>query len=590
MTLIEFKQTSNIFVNAGIVALNRYIEKFSKRYPDKYAIKQNKLEKNKLTVECDKLIPLLEDVYYFMGKEVYDTATLKQLEEANNEKANFYYDKKTGKFISFPKMNTYGLTQLFTNNAQGVARFEKNTTTIKKLKNNNPELANKFTDYFNKKGVKILSKLYFDEPYTKITRLVFKEDYLKQGNKRCPILNESFKQLVESKNISPFVSGLSNFNSFLQSSEKKISWKSLYLFRFSPALVFYHYKKGYDTLVCHFFNSNTLTNIDFLCNPALYISKSELETQKPLPYTSNFSFYDFAYVKKDNEEYQVKSSDDAYFSSELSFLMIYTLYKRNFEDKIYSQQNTDIQSFDPFSNHPLEKIPISIISFKANKFASTMRPNEYEEYNNVKYIFRLIYNLEHNEKVLIKDLWSGLKFKTPASVAAKDFEKRKYLERKIRAEVFKNVLTGKSILDKIEKLFYESYNHKINGFNTGYRNYNTILNFLIYYEQTLKTNNMDKELQKKAINLGKSIGQGILHFDGEDRLTNAKNGRKYIIGLHKSRTLQQFLDNLYRIANKYGISVSNDILENIDEDNFLLIKQFALIGALNQLNSIQGNN
>ncbi len=97
---------------------------------------------------------------------------------------------------------------------------------------------------------------------------------------------------------------------------------------------------------------------------------------------------------------------------------------------------------------------------------------------------------------------------------------------------------------------------------------------------------MDKELQIRAINLGKSIGQGILNVDAADKKANAKAGRKYLISLHKSRTLIQFMDNLYRVVNRFGISTSNDILENISEENFQLIRQFVLISALNQINSV----
>ncbi len=112
------------------------------------------------------------------------------------------------------------------------------------------------------------------------------------------------------------------------------------------------------------------------------------------------------------------------------------------------------------------------------------------------------------------------------------------------------------------------------------------MQFLIIYEQSLKTNNMEKELQLKAINLGKSIGQSILRFENDDKKTNAKSGRKYLIGIHKSRSLIQFMDNLYRVVNKYQVSTSNDILENINDDNFQLIRQFVLISALNQINSV----
>ena len=589
MNKIEFKQTSNIFINTGIVALYRYLKKYASRFPEKYIIIQNELQENKLIVECDNLLPLLEDVYYFMGSEIYDTVTTKQIEEAKNNKANFYYEKEKDKFYSFPKINTYGLTHLLTNNAQGNTRNEENSDKIKKIENNKPELALKIKTHFEINKVKLLSKVYFNEPYTKITRLAVNVDCLSEGKQKCPILNESFNKLVEGKNISPFIGGLSNFNSFLNSSDKKISWKALYLIRFSPGLAFYHYKNGYDTLICNFFDSNNLQNINLFYNPELYKSKIELEQQKPLPYNSNFNFFNFSYTKKDEESYSIDSSSDAIYTSEISFLLLYTFYNRNFKTEISKGTTVKKNIPDPFSNHPLEKIPISIITFKAESFASTMRPNEYEEFNNIKFIFRLIYKLEHNEieenKVLIKDVWYGLKIKTPRSNALK-FDKSRSEERKIRAKVFGYLLKGKSIINEIEKLFYNSYKYKIENFDVGYRNYKTLLNFLLIYEQSLKINIMDKELQQKAINLGKSIGQGILRFNNEDRKTNAKAGRKYLIGLHKSRTLLQFMDNLYRVANKYSVSTSNEILENIDEDNFQLIRQFVLISALNQINSV----
>jgi hypothetical protein len=139
MNKIEFNKTSNIFVNAGIIGLYRYINKYTAIFPDKFNVTKNELQKNKLIVECEKLLELLEEVYYFMGKEIYDTVTQKQLEEAKNKKANFYYDLKEEKFYPFPKMNTYGLTHLLTNNAQGITRYEKNSQKIEQLEKTEPE-------------------------------------------------------------------------------------------------------------------------------------------------------------------------------------------------------------------------------------------------------------------------------------------------------------------------------------------------------------------------------------------------------------------------------------------------------------------
>lgn len=617
MNKIEFKQTSNIFINTGIVALYRYLKKYESRFPEKYAIVQNELQKNKLIVECDNLLPLLEDVYYFMGEELYDTATKKQLEE----KDKYYFVKEPFDAVPFSKIKTLGFSSIVTGNPPVTKGKGGKKLKFDKLYEQDYVFAFKIAEFLNKKNKKLkfysfidgkleeneiisgkkrkentggYSEIFINAGYTTIPQLEFNEEYFAKGNQICPLTNIGYKKLVENKSSSAFLSGLSNFNSYLYSSDKKISWKAMYLMRFSPALVFYHYKKGYDTLICDFFNSNNLHNINSLNNPELLKPRIELEQQKPLPYNSNFNFFDFSYTKKDNEEYKVNLSDDAIYSSELSFLLLYTFYQRNFKIEISKEKIEDTNISDPFTNYPLEKVPISLIVFKADKFTSTTkRPNEYEEFNNIKFVFRLIYKLEHNEieknKVLIKNVWRYLKIKTPSSENAKrrrQFDKAKYEERKIRAKVFEHLLKSKSVISQIEKLFYDSYKYKMENFDVGYRNYKTLLNFLIIYEQSLKINVMDKELQQKAINLGKSIGQGILRFNNEDKKTNAKAGRKYLIGIHKSRTLLQFMDNLYRVANKYSVSISKEILENIDEDNFQLIRQFVLISALNQINSV----
>ena len=590
MNTIEFKKTSNIFINIGIVALHRYIQKYSSRFPDKYRIIQNKLQKQELVIECENLISLLEDVYYFMGKEIYDTVTSKQKEEVKNGKANYFYDIQKDEFFAFPKMNTYGLTHLLTNNAQGVTRLESNSRKIKNLEKSDAELAKRIRSFFESKNLKILSKVYFNEPYTKITRLEIKNEYLELGSEKCPIINESFKVLIEGKNISPFIKGLSNFNSYLNSVEKKISLKALYLLRFSPVLALYNYQNNYDTIICSFFNSDNLQNINFLFNEEILRSRVELEQ---INYRTNFNLVNFSYKKKDNEIYSINSSDDAVYPSEISFMLLYTFYKRNFEIEVEDDILKNEQVIDPFADHQLEKAPLSLVTFRADKFASTLRPNEYEEYNNVKFIIRLIHLLENNKnfKAPIKDIWRGLKLNTPKSNSlkkARKWNESNNEERKYRASIFKNILIGRSILTDIEALFYDSYKYKIANENTGFRNYKTLLNFTIIYERTIikKYKNMDEKLQLRAIKLGVSIGQGIIRFNNENKKTNAKNGRKYIIGLHKSRTLEQFLENLYRIMNKYHVSVSNEILENINKDNFQLIRLYALISSLNQINSV----
>jgi len=100
---------------------------------------------------------------------------------------------------------------------------------------------------------------------------------------------------------------------------------------------------------------------------------------------------------------------------------------------------------------------------------------------------------------------------------------------------------------------------------------------------------MNKETQNLAIKLGTSIGQGILRLVDDsqkiDEKKNARNGRKYIIGLYKSRNFNQFLDAIIRLQNKYKIVLNKELIQQIDQQNYEYVKQFSIISALNQINA-----
>ena len=588
ITSITFKRTSNIFVNAGIVGLYQFIQKYRIAHPDKFpSLEFSTLANNELTISCDALMEFLEVVYYFMGDTVYDTATKKQ----KDENYNIYYIEETDTFKRFPKMNTYGLTHLFTNNAQGVTRKKENAPKIAQLKKSNPALADKIAQHYESKNVKLLSKVYLNEPYTKITRLDVNEKHLLQGNLQCPIIGESFKTLVDATNISPFFSGLANFNSFLGAGANKISWKALYIIRFSPALCYYSYQNSYETIICSFFNSNSLENIAELYSTPVFRPKDELESTN---YLMNFKLEDFKIQSKSNDDTKIhNTSKDAVWQSEIAFMLLYTFYKKQFEIELIEENQEKEVRIDPFADNPLDKIPISLITFRADKFASTLRPNFYEEYNNIKYILRLFYQLEAHEKISVYSIWQGLKLTTPKADSIKDFSKKMSVIRQIRATVLGKVLKGKTIIHEFEKLFFDSFKYLMDSkAHPGYRSYKKLLTFLLVYEKSINfgnVKNMNAELQQQAVNLGKSVGIKMIEFgENKDKLTNAdkrtnaKNGRKYIIRLHKARTLEQFTEALIGVMKKYALS--NKVIETIDKDNFILIRQYTVIGALNVIN------
>jgi hypothetical protein len=526
---------------------------------------------------------LLEDVYYYMGKELYDTVTKKQYENLKFKRdCNVYYDVKNDEFEFFPKINTYGLTHLLTNNKSRNTVNEENQT---KLDNLPEELKVKFINFHENNKLKLGSIVYLNEAYTCITRLEKPvEEYFTQGIHHCYLTGQGYKKLVSNANVSPFIKqqGIKCFNSFLNKSDVKISWSTMYLIRFSPKLNLYTYVSGLDSIVCYFFDSTDLENLNTLYQQYKTMYKDSMQRIES-NYMSNFKVHSFF-----NREEKLVDPKDFTGKNETLFALIYTVYKRFLHEKGFEE----IAEVDNLFDLGFEKIPISLVSFKADSFTSTLRPNSFEYFNNFKYAIRLIIYLEKCE-IKFSEVLSSLEF-TPMS-APKDKNKRKQVTRIYRETVLRKILEGNSILTEICNLYFKCFSYLISGNperikNVGYKNFKQLYLFISKYE--LKINKkMKQEMQEKAFKLGSSIGMAIVNFDnpenGNDKKSNAKNGRKYIIDLNKARTLDQFNDAIIRIMNKYHLQVNSEVFkENLNDENFSLIKQFAIIGALNVINNI----
>ncbi len=573
MQKIEFKKTNHIFLDNGIIALHRYLQK--RENTEGVTIE---LQPDKLIIESADLPQLLEAVYYEMGREVYDTYTIKQ----ENEPGNLYYIEAEDRFETFPKMNTYGFTELLTNNAQGITSKDENTTKIDKLDKEKPELAAKIRAEFERRNLKLLSKVYLNEPYTKLTRLEpLINAYLESGDKYCYLTGEKFKKLVDSQNTSAFISGLVNFNSQVVTEDKKMSWKALYLSRFAAANCLYAYSnKVFESLNVYFFGANTLTDLDKLYNSYLKegvgirlpreIWKVEME------FVRNFKLYNFG---------KQKDADGFIGKNEYLFMVLYTLFERivrhlepqkelpEYADLLgEALDSSDFNAFNPF-----------IVSIRADSFASTKRPNSFEAFTQLRYTMQLFKFFETEKIDVLEILWSLKIIKPSLKKNPRDWNKISILERQSRDRILGLLLRGQSILAEIEQIFYDSYRYLAGGDTAGYKNYTQLIELIKLYESKINKK-MDENLQNRAIKLGTSIGLGILSYGDGQRMTNAKQGRSYIIALRKSRTLIQFLETLTTIQTRYSLIISRELIDGIDEDNFELVKQFAIIGALNQLN------
>jgi len=595
---IVFRRTGNIFLDSGIVALDYYLEKYRSGAKIRYEFNLSDYE---LYIESEELFELLENLYYLMGKDIYDTSG----EKAKREMGKFYFFKEPFQAIKFSKMKTYGFAGLITNDATPKRSKFGDKCKFEVLYDKDPDFALKIAEYLYANGRKLKyfdfidgelvpkpeihgkrvenkggdSEIFINAGYTKVPELPMDSKYFREGNKTCYWTGENFQKLVGIVNTSAFFAKGVNFNSNLSRQDKKISWKAMYISRFSPFLSMYSYVDGLDSLVVYFLQSDNLNHIKKVFNNNRNIYKNNLERMK-CNYTSNFNLYNWGKEKK----------TDLYLEQyEVLFMLIYSMYKQFLETNQINIE-VDEKGWNLFKGSDFENVPISLITFKSDKMGKTLLTTSFEEVDNFKLIIRMILFLEKND-VDFRNLLLSLIFRKPS---VNNSLKKRRLERSIRNAILYKVINMKSVLEDFENLFFKCFKQLLIREDMGYKDFNELFKFVTSYESFLNKGgrkNMNQELQNKAVDLGKSIGQGILRFENpgskkDIEKKNARNGRGNIISLKKARNLQQFLDEIIRLQTKYQISISNDILKEVNQQNFVFIKQFAIIGALNQINMV----
>lgn len=597
MKKITFEYSHNVFLDNGIVGVYKFLREWEHK-PLKTDLLHLKVEEgihfhlleNTLEIEHEYLFDLLEEIYYFMGKSVYDTASKKQLENGGE---NIYFQKSGELGGRFPKMNTYGFTELLTNNAQGVARDEKNSLKIADIEKNDPVLADKIKQIYTDSNVKMLSKIFFEEGYTKITRLEKPiKAFFEDGTNVCYLTGKPFKKLVDAQNISPFLSGLTYFDSFMSNSNRKISWTALYLSRFTAGMCLYSYpNKLRESLNIYFLHSNSLKSLNKIHSQRFVSGIMKLdEALCDNDFVANFPR---------NESTSLGRAFDYINTYENLIYMLHHIYinmLKNFPDKNF---------FEALEEEEMEWNPISIIAIRAESFAATMRPVQFEVITHFYSMMKFFSDLE-KEQIRISDVLSSLKILKPSKNSPSN-EKRFDQERQQREQILKLIFNGKSITDEIESFFMDCYGFGLDVMNEpmksiGFKHYNQVFAFYNYYEKQINQSNMDDltNLRSSALSLGARIGQGILNFSTSDAGTdeikntlkkdNAKRSRKYIIRLRKANHFDEFLAQISDLQGRYTLGIERDFLENISQKDFSVVKQFIIISILNQINPVISNS
>ncbi len=601
---LVFSRTSNVFLNTGIVALHEYLRDAKTQFPDLEFF----LTENELIIKSLRLKEVLEGVYYSMGKEVYEHST----EEGN---LKYYFTREPFTQTAFKTKNSYGLSGLITKpplGPQPTPRKEENAAYIGNLYENEPEFAGKIARFYLQKGlilkgfeiieqgVNVIlspnksqtkgdSRIFLNEEYTKTPFISFDEKFFLEGDKICSLTGEGYQKLCEVKNTSPFLKDLQNFNSFLiPDSAASISWKAMFVSRFSPKFCFYRYN-SLDTIYCYLFDTDNLLNLRTLLeeNRTIFMDKVQLLEAN---YLTNLKFYNFSSKKGDEQR---TSPNNGYTEPhENRFMLIYSVY-RNFllSKSLESASELNMDIFDAAfgSKH----IPVSLVAFKADKFSGTLRPNYFEQFNNFKFTVRLIAQLEQ-KGINFQSLLRTLLFKNRSDRNSKNSFR---LERQLRNQVLNKMMKAKSILPDLETLFFKCFLYLTSPDaedrnEAAKKNFKVLFDLVNLYEpilyrkmeqETLKT------LQTRAVNLGYAIGNAILEYSDGTPQANAKQARRYLIQLHKSRNAADFREGLIRIMKKYMNGIANDLLyaEELNNDQqFVFIKQFAVMAALNKINPV----
>lgn len=210
--------------------------------------------------------------------------------------------------------------------------------------------------------------------------------------------------------------------------------------------------------------------------------------------------------------------------------------------------------------------PIQIYLMHAVSSGNTFLTKNLILYDDLGYFFRLIHHMKQNQ-ISLNKIFNSL-----------------YEDKKLfREKVLGNVLKKYSILQLIEQFSFKKV------FAEEFISMNNILNFTIEYQQIIRGDDMKKEQVETAVNLGKQIViQAVEKAKGENE--NEKQALKKIKGdlyqLRKSRTKSNFLGELNNLQFRYGISVSNHILDGLlEEVDFEDFRAYCVLGALNIYNA-----
>lgn len=551
LVTLTFKKSGHFWLDSGLLGLIQMLKKVDTGASIEVSGNSLLIEGTTQSVQV-----ALENAYGNLITGYYNLSTKKQRE--NLSSFNFYYDSKEDRFISFPKRKSTGIAEIIYNKAarptgssiKWAAKVKKEIKfegkTIKKNRGTLPSshnyLQQRMDEFLDLHGLDVTtSGLLVDGPNEvrpKVKIKIEKSNKKPKGN--CYFCGEPSTVLEEAnQTIFPLITGSSGVLSFnpMAGSPEKVCWKCSFLGKFVPVNGFYT-TQGDHVFVFLPYSSALEKMVD------VYAPLHDAEYQDPNLYR-NFDHPLGGY-------YQLPF--------EVTFSFLYTLY-----NKLLKTQHNDEETtldWEQLVDLTVSKALLEFYVMHAKKEGSTFGCKMVWPFKDSVYLYRLFHVIEQNG-IDIKDAMRYLV----------DHNQKDESKTMARNRICERILKKQKIVDLVEQYVFKA----------GLSYFKPLYDLLMSYEAQIRMgegNQMTKEEQETAVNLGRRVGTAV------GKNSNGKKGD--LFALRKARKKVDFLEQLNRLQFKLSpeFIVPADIYEGrLTDENFMEFKQFCMIAAVNSYNA-----
>jgi hypothetical protein len=606
---VEFPRTGNAWLDAGIVGLYRvldgrpaYVDEPSDATEPPYTLGfEVALENDRLVLSgtASQIQGRLEWAYDLLVATYFNVSSRKQMDDAGSH--NFYYDRDTDQFVTFPKKKAVGAASLLfdkaarpsgTQDAWGAGADGQREAG--RMPASLSHLQGRLDAFLAEHGLKPgpPAGLLIDGPNQVRPKVEIRVE-APVAKPRCFLTGDPASAPVEAKETAfPLLGGS---RSFINGGENwpRLSWKVDFVGKFVPALAFF-YRQG-DDLQLFFPQSNDLRRINALAT----VLKQMVDLEPNLFRNFNFdpklggyfsrrsevtvAFLHRVFVTLTNQQAAARADRQvARREASEGTITIGGDEEDQPEKALEAEPDLQVSASDVIRQTQAEG-PVGFAVVSATKKGNVWMARDFWTFQDVVYLARLF---EAMQKLVPSRSGMFYPLCRPSGLlhALRDNEAGDETRTLLRDRVCEAILHRRPVLHLIERHAFHADSGKANRVGPLFR-------FACLYEIELrKGTEMDKDgayqkMVEAASWLGKTIGEEIVKAvkDPEKRESPGRS-RGALFRLRKTRSVADFVNELARLQFRYSISVPPTALDgsNFNPDSFEEFRGFCVVAALNK--------